>query len=72
MILLNAKTSEDFPAHTAHTHRFAVLKEGHVIATHRAHKQHCTHVIKTRDPLSSLRPLTSNVHHSEENQTKKN
>ena len=45
------------------TYRLPVFKECHVISAESTDKQDCPHIIETLDPLSSLRPLTSNINH---------
>jgi hypothetical protein len=45
------------------TYSFPIFKECHVIATEGTNKEDGPHIIKTRDPLSSFRALTTYINH---------
>ena len=44
-----------------YTYRNAIFSQCGVIPTQCTHKQNCSHVIETLDPLSPLGPLTANI-----------
>ena len=48
---------------TGITYRLAIFKQSHVISAESTDEQYSSDIIETLDPLSSLRPLPSNIHH---------
>lgn len=50
------------------SYRLPIFKEGHVVPTEGTHKQNCSDIIETLDPLSTLWPLPTYIHHPAEEQ----